>query len=121
MTIRLRMGARRVVVRVEQHDGTLLNGQPTYDTSADWDVVSTMDMVPATYEGVSGGERIRGLQIEATTDGLVTMHSTPRTRTIKPRMRLILENRTLHITSVVDKGRGVHRTLYLQVREQADA
>lgn len=113
-------GTRRTVITVEEHDGTITNGEPTYQTEGDWDSLKALFTVPASYQGVSGGEIIRGLQIEAGATGLIRIASTPRTRKIKPRMRIRIGDRTLNIISVIDKD-GDQRELYVQVKELADA
>jgi SPP1 family predicted phage head-tail adaptor len=113
-------GARRRTITVQEHDGTLLNGQPTYNVAADWDTLSDLATVPAAYTGVSGGEVIRGLQIEANATGLFKILSTTRTRTIKPIMRIQMDGRNMNILSITDMD-GDQRELWIQVKEQADA
>lgn len=112
-------GARRRIISVEQHDGTVTNGEPTYETDGDWDVVNTLSSVPASYMGVSGGETIRGIQIEAGATGLFRILSTTRTRAIKPRMRIQMDSRKMNILSVIDKE-GDQRELFITVKELAD-
>ena len=99
----MQAGARRRVITVEQHDGTLTGGQPSYATAGDWDSVKAMLNVPVNYMGVTGGEVVRGLQMEANTTGLIRILSTPRTRSIKPRMRFVMDSRTLNIVSITDR------------------
>lgn len=113
-------GMRRRIVAIEQHDGTITNGEPTYLTDGDWDALQGMHKLPAAYMGVGGGEVIRGLQIEATATGVFRIPSTPRTRKIKPRMRVVMDGRKMNILSVVDKD-GDQRELYLMVQELADS
>ena len=113
-------GMRRHVVTVEEHDGTSSGGAPTWTTEADWDSLKALFTVPAAYQGVSGGEFVRGFQVEAEATGLVRMASTPRTRRIKPKMRLRRNGRKLNILSVTDRD-GEQRELWIQVREEADA
>ena len=113
-------GSRRRVISVEQHDGTVTDGEPTYETDDDWDVLNTLENVPAMYRGVSGGEVIRGMQIEANATGLFRILSTTRTRAIKPRMRIRMDSRKMNILSVIDKD-GDQRELWITVKELADA
>lgn len=113
-------GMRRRIISVEKHDGTVTDGEPTYETDADWDSLNALYRVPASYQGVTGGEVIRGLQMEANTTGLFRVLSTPRTRDIKPRMRIRMDGRKMNIVSVVDRD-GDSRELFIQVRELGDA
>lgn len=113
-------GTRWRIITVERHDGTIANGEPTYETEADWDSLKALYKVPAAYQGVSGGEVVRGLQMEANATGLFRVLSTPRTRSIKPRMRILMDERKMNIISVVDRD-GANRELYIQVQELADS
>jgi len=113
-------GARRTLIAVQEHDGTLIAGQPSYNVSGDWDTVTSMATVPAKYRGVTGGEVIRGFQVEANATGLFSILSTTRTRAIKPRMRIVMDSRNMNVLSVVDRE-GEQRELWIQVKEQADS
>ncbi len=113
-------GMRRHIVKVEQHDGTVTNGEPDYTTDANWDAYEGLREVPASYQGVSGGEVVRGVQMESTATGLLRILSTPRTQKIKPKMRIRLGTRKLNILSVLDRE-GIERELFVQVKELGDA
>lgn len=71
-------------------------GQPI----ATWATIANGDDVPAKIEGVSGLERVRGRQVEATATHLVTLrHRTD----ITPPMRLIADDgRVFNVVSAVD-------------------
>lgn len=113
-------GLRRRVVRVEQHDGTKNSaGHPDYVNDAYWRTVNGLSSLTVSLEAVSGGEVIRGRQMEATANALVRCLSTPRTRQILPKMRLVYGDRKLYVRSVLDlTGRG--EDLNIQVGETAD-
>lgn len=110
----LAAGKRKHRIRIERHDGTLVNGEPTYNVVADWDTL--FDGLPAAYQDVTGGEMIRGRQMEAHTVGLFQVLSTPRTRQIRPKMRVVMGQRTLNIVSVLDLA-GDQEDLAIQVAE----
>ncbi len=109
-------GARHRIVSVEKHDGTITNGRPTYEVDADWDVIQNLRQVPVFYQGVTGGEVVRGVQVEATATALIRMLSSPRSRQIEPRMRIRLDGRKLNVISVIDRE-GRQRELFVQVKE----
>lgn len=119
MTI-ARAGQRRRLIAVQQHDGTITNGQPTYETAGDWDPVNGLTEVPAYYQGVSGGEILRGMQMQADATGLFRILSTTRTRDIRPRMRIVMDSRTYNILSVIDRD-GIQREMWIQTKELADS
>lgn len=110
-------GDRRFTVSVEEHNGNAVEGQPTFAVDTDWNIVAGMSAVPASYEGVSGGETIRGMKMDATATGLVTVISTPRTRQITTDMRLRLGERKLNVVSALDIE-GRQREVLISVKEQ---
>lgn len=110
-----RAGNRRYQITVEEHDGTVRNGEPQYEDEH-W---RKLCQPYATYRGVSGGEVVRGRQIEADATGLLEILYTPTTKQINPQMRIRLEGRTLNIVSAIDPD-GRKRELMVQVKEQAN-
>jgi head-tail adaptor len=107
-------GRRRHVVDVQQHNGQTIAGEPTYGRDEDWETI--MACVPATYRGVTGGESVRGRQMEPHTTGLLEILSTERTRKINSQMRLLFQGRKLNIVSVLDPD-GMQRDLWIQTSE----
>ena len=113
-----RAGLRRFVVRVEKHDGTrTADGVPTLTNDSDWDTV--IAGLSCSIEAVTGGEVIRGRQMEATATHLVQVLSTPRTRAIQPNWRLVWGTRKLNILSNLD-AMGRQEDLALQAREHVN-
>lgn len=64
---RQRIGNRRHAARIEKHDGTQESdhGHPSYTTPGDWDTV--VESWPCEVLTTSGGELIRGRQVQAET------------------------------------------------------
>lgn len=107
-------GKRRKRVTIEAHNGNRVDGQPTYRVNDDWEKL--MEGVPASYQQVSGGEQPNGFQIEAEANGLLMILSTPRSRAIKPKMRVRIGSRVMNIVNVLDIE-GDERELAIQVTE----
>lgn len=107
-------GKRRHRITIESHNGNRVEGEPTYRTDADWKPL--MEGVPASYQDVTGGETVRGFQMEAETNGLLTILSTPRSRAIKSKMRVKMGSRVLNIVNVLDLA-GDELELAIQVSE----
>lgn len=110
----LAAGKRRHRITIETHNGNRVEGEPTYRVDSDWNKL--MEGVPASYQDVTGGERVRGFQMEAETNGLLMILSTPRTRSLKSKMRVKMGTRVLNIVSVLDLA-GDERELAIQVSE----
>lgn len=106
-------GKRTKRITVERHNGNLVNSEPTYRHDADWEQVL---VAWAAYRDVTGGETVRGRQMEAHTSGLMTLPSTPRTRAISPKMRVRFGGRTLYVVNNLDAD-GMDRERVLQVSE----
>lgn len=79
---------RDYIVNVERHDGTLLNGQPTYHVDDDWDVLDGLRNVRVGYSSTSGRERVRGQQVEATSTAVLTFLKDRNVRDIKSTDRI---------------------------------
>lgn len=106
-------GQRRHRIDVQQHNGTVVEGEPTYGREEDWD---TLFSTLASYRGVSGGQVVRGLEMEALTTGLLEVPQSARTRQIRAQMRLLLGDRTLNVVSCLDPD-GMGRDLLIQTTE----
>lgn len=111
-----RAGKRDYIVTVQEHNGTMSHGEPTYERDEDWKTIITE--LPATYRGVTGGEVVRGRQMDPETSSVLEVLYTPRTKLINSRMRLLLGDRVLNIVSVLDVD-GMKRELMIQTKETA--
>ena len=108
-------GKRRHRIDVQQHNGNVVDGEATYGRDEDWNTI--LEGVNASYRGVSGGEVIRGLQMEGLTTGVLEVLQTERTRQINQKMRLLLNGeRILNIVSCLDPD-GMRRDLVIQTTE----
>lgn len=112
-------GSRRMVVRVEQHNGNEINGELTYQNDSDWKVY--IRELPVSYKGVDpgtyGGEQLTGKQIQSIVTAIVETPTSPLTRGIKPTMRMVTtDGRKMNVVNVFDGG-GSNTDLTIQVKE----
>lgn len=110
-------GQRRHRIAVQKHNGNVVDGEPTYNRESDWKSFMGLVGLPAAYRDVTGGETVRGRQMEAHTNGLIEVLATPATRAIKPLMRVRMNGRTLYVVSNLDTV-GDDRERMIQVSEQ---
>ena len=111
---RIASGQRRHLARIEQHDGTTVDGQPTYHDDAHWSTF--IRALPISFQGVVGGEVIRGQQMTAEAKALVQCLSTPRTRRINTRMRMVINDKIYHIATITPRYEW-RDELSIQVKE----
>lgn len=106
-------GRRIHVITIEQHDGSLDDAnQPTYDNADDWDDVIVG--LPVELLSVSGGETVRGQQMEANTTHLAIADYFS-SEGVTELMRFTYESETYHITNVRDP-KGTRRERFMQCR-----
>lgn len=104
-----------LVPELQEHSGRLVEGEPTYGVDADWKTI--IRELPCRWQEVSGGENVRGRQMEATTTSLLTCRWSPETRAIKSKnYRLKIGSRILNIVSAVDR-KGNCREIEIQASE----
>lgn len=111
-------GPRKFIMRVEQHNGKKVGGEPTYNNPSDWNVY--ISQMPVTFRGLNpgtlGGEVQTGKQLQSIITEIVEVLATPLTMGITPTMRIIINGRTMGITNIYDpKGEG--NDLTIQVKE----
>lgn len=109
----MRPGNLRQVVRIER--ATLANdaaGQPIET----WSAIAGGAAVPAEVLAVSGGETVRGSQMEAGVSTLVTMQWRGDVTTA---MRIVHDGRALNVVRAVDPD-GRRRSLVCQCAEVAE-
>lgn len=110
----VRAGAMRDLVQVQEHSGNVEHGEPTFGRDEDWKPF--VEKLWVEYREVSGGETIRGRQMELETTALLTTHYTPLTSKINKAMRIKYGERTLNIVAVMDME-GKKRELTIQTAE----
>lgn len=108
-------GSRQYIVNVEAHNGKTDNGQPTLERDGDWTTV--IPQLPVSYKEVSGGETVRGRQMEANTTALIETVWSPATASITSGMRLRLNGRKLNVVNALDLD-GTRRVVTIQVEEK---
>lgn len=112
-------GNRSYVADVLMHNGRMDNNQPTLERDEDWEAV--IPNLPVSYKGVSGGETVRGRQMEANTTGLMEAAWSPAVAAVTPRMRLrgcgLLGGRKFEIVNALDLE-GTRRVVTIQVEEK---
>lgn len=107
------IGHRRHVATFSQHDGTTDDlGQPTYDTSGDWDVVVSDWFCEMVTTG--GDERIRGRQTTADTR-VVLFGEYYGASSVTTDMRCVLNGKTYGVAAVYDQD-GEERELRVELR-----
>jgi hypothetical protein len=108
-------GGMRWVAELQKHSGRLDNGEPTYSVERDWQPV--LRHLPVEWKEVSGGEVVRGRQMEANTTSLLRTHWSPETRAIEPKKyRLKIGSRILNVVSAIDPT-GSNREILIQTSE----
>lgn len=90
-----RVGRMRERITIQRRDATVTDGQPvnTYTTALYTDE-------PASYEPVSGGETIRGRQVESNIAAIFTIH-TPAVTAVSPLDKVILGSASFFIVAVM--------------------
>ena len=97
---RQRIGARRHQADAYQHNGNAdPHGMPTYTVPEDWDLV--IQGWPVELITASGGESVRGRQVDAETTHVV-FGEYYGGRTITPQMQLQIAGQTYAITAAYD-------------------
>lgn len=109
-------GTRSAIATFQEHNGNKAENEPTYSRDADW--LDRLPECPVSFREVTGGETIRGRQMEAHTVALLTVPYSPTTRGIHQKMRVLINGRKLNIVSVLDLE-GKRRELAIQVAEAA--
>lgn len=108
-------GGMRWVAELQKHSGRLDNGEPTYSVESDWK--PAIRQLPVEWKEVTGGEVVRGRQMESTTTSLLRTHWSPETRAIEPKKyRLKIGSRVLYVVSSIDPT-GSNLEILIQTSE----
>lgn len=112
---RQRVGNRRHVARIEQHDGTLNgDGHPTYTTPGDWDTY--VSSWPCEMLITGGGEVIRGRQVSDQTTA-VFFGEYYGVQGTDPKMRISVGGVTYGIVSAYDAD-GDNREMRIEAKKE---
>lgn len=103
------------LVQVQQHNKKFEHGEQTLDREEDWEPF--IEKLWVEFREVSGGETIRGRQMEPNTTALLTTHYTPETAKITQTMRIKFGERILNIVNTMDIE-GRKRELTIQTSGQ---
>ncbi len=109
-----RLYARRHWLTFQQHDGTVTNGVPTYHVDGDWDTVSNVGTVAVEKKGVTGGEVVRGIQMDATTTHLL-IGDYWSLKNVTPNMRATGCGDTFNVIRAYDPD-GMGESFHVQVK-----